>query len=124
MKRFIIALSLLVVAAAAAFFSGFSAQTAIKASSAALYACTVKEKNEELDTLKIKEAVSVWDEKKNIMLLTAVSDDFSEIENNFARLQYYIMFPDFDESSKICYETAVMLENASDNFSFSFRNVF
>ncbi len=124
MKRFIIAVSLLVLAAATAFFSGYSARKAIETSSDALYACTVKEKNKELDTLKIKEAVSVWNSEKNIMLLTSVSDDFSEIENNFTRLEYYIMFPDFEESSKLCYETAAMLEKLSDDFGLNFQNIF
>ncbi len=124
MKRFFVSLALLVAVIASTVFTSFAAVKKLEESKDAVLLCTVKEKNDNLDSLKIKEAIRVWDKNKKFICAVSFYDDFSEIEGKFTELEFYSENPDFEKSSKISYETGALLEERTSGFYVTLENIF
>ncbi len=124
MKRMIIALALLGVIVCTAFVTSDLAGSAIDKTCAALVECTRKKENETIDSLKIKEAVSVWNRNKKILYAVMFHDDFYEIEKSMAKLEYLSRHNDFSRSSWLCAETELLLRNKKEDMNVSFANIF
>lgn len=124
MKRTVVASLLLVLIFVTAAVTFSSAQNAIEKTCQALEACTEKEKNENLDALKTRDALKTWENNKKILFALMFHDDFSDIENNMTELEYCLKNSDFDESVKICAETSAMLVKLRDELGVSFENIF
>lgn len=124
MKRTVIASVLLVLSITIAVSGAALAKNAARKTSHALYACTQTEQNKDLSSKKIKEAVRVWNDNKKILFVITAHDDFFEIENKMTSLEYFIENPAFAESSKLSYETALMMEKLAEDFDIKFENVF
>ncbi len=124
MKRFVVAIVLLVCVATGSFFITSFAENAIAETESALLLCTEKEKSISLDVMKIKTALNIWEKNKKILYTFMFHDDFSETEKNMITLRYLSEFPEFGEIERISRETAMMLDNMRNNFCLNFENIF
>lgn len=124
MKRMIIALVLLGIIICTAFVTFSLAENAIDKTCVALNECTRKGKNEKTDSLKIREAVSVWNSNKKIIYAVMFHEDFSETEKCMAELEYLSRHNDFSRSSQICAEIELLLRNKKEETNISFENIF
>ena len=114
LKRFVVAVVLLLCIIAGSFFVTACAEKAIDETKQAILSCAEKEKDISLDIIKLKNALSVWDKNKKILYAFMFHEDFTEFENNIAVLRYMCDFPDSDKIRKISYESAVMLDSIKE----------
>lgn len=124
MKRFVIALALLVSVVSATAFTSFVASRKLEQSAAAVLVCTEKQKSQKADSAKIREAISVWEKNRAFLFAVTFHDDFSEIEGKITELKYYSFNPDFSKSSKISYETGMFLKGLAKDFYVTLENIF
>lgn len=124
MKRFVVAIVLLICVVAESFFINFFVEKAIAETQGVLLLCTEKEKSTSLDVMKIKTALNTWEKNKKILYTFMFHDDFSETEKNMVTLRYLSEFPEFGEIERICRETAMMLDNMRNKFCVNFENIF
>ncbi len=124
MKRFVIALTLLVFIAVGSFFVTSSAKKAIEETKDALLSCAIKEENISTNVVEIKTALNTWDKNKKILYVFMFHDDFSETEKNMIKLRYLTEFPEPGEIKRLSRESAMMLDNLADAFCVSFENIF
>lgn len=124
MKRFFIALALLAGIITSTACTSFTAAQKLKETSAAVLRCSEAEQNEKLDTKNLKQAVSVWEKNRHFLFAVTFHDDFSEIEEKMTMLRYYSSHPDFAESSKISYESGLMLSSLAEDFYVTLENIF
>lgn len=124
MKRFFISLALLAVIVLGTAFTSFTAGKKLEESGKAILMCTEKEENENMDSLKIKEAIRVWEKNRKFLFAVTFHDDFSEIEEKITELEFYSFKPDFNKSSKISYETGMLLKSLAEDFYVTLENIF
>lgn len=124
MKRLYIALAVFVSVVLSVAVVSFVSEKKLEETSRAFLSCTEKEKNENLDSLKIKEAVKIWEKNKRFLLLFTFHSDFAELEEKITKLQFYSVHPDFEKSSEISYETGVHLSSLAQDFYVSLENIF
>lgn len=120
MKRFFIALALLVTIISGTVFTSFTAGKKLEESGSAVLACAEKG----ADSQKIKEAIRVWEKNRKFLFAVTFHDDFSEIEGKITELEYYSSHPDSEKSSKISYETGMMLKELAEDFYVTLENIF
>ncbi len=124
MKRFFIALALLVAVVSTTAFTSSVASRKLEESADAVLICTEKQKSQQADSEKIREAISVWEKNRKFLLAVTFHDDFSEIEGKMTELEFYSFEPDFNKSSKISYETGMLLKDLAKGFYVTLENIF
>ncbi len=124
MKRLYIALVVFAVVVSSVAVVSAVSEKKLEETSDAFLICVKKEKNENLDSLKIREAVKVWEKNKRFLLLFTFHSDFAELEEKITKLRFYADHPDFEKSSKISYETGEMLTSLAQDFYVSLENIF
>ena len=115
MKRMIIALLLLGIIICTAFVTSHLAEKAIEKTCDALKECVVKEQNEKYNSLKISEAVSVWNRNKKILYAVMYHEDFFEIEKNMLELECLSQCNNFAQSDCLCAKTELLLRNKKED---------
>ena len=120
MKRFVVAIVLILCVFAECFLMNFFAEKAVEETKQALLSCTEKED----DVSKIKIALNIWDKNEKILQLFMTDDDFSEFESNMVSLQYLCDFPENNEVARISSESAIILENMREEFRVNVENIF
>lgn len=124
MKRFVIAIILLVGIVSGNFVITSASENAIKETSDAFLSCAEKEKDISLDVIKIKTALNTWEKNKRLLYMFMFHDDFSEIEKNMVKLRFLSEFPDFSEIKRISLEISMMLDNKRGDFHVNLENIF
>lgn len=123
MKRFVIAILLLVVVSVVCLCITCVAQNAIEETKDALLSCAEKEENISLNVIRIENALNTWEKNKKILYVSMFHDDLSEIENKMITLRYLADYPEYGEISRISRESAMMLGNLKDNFHANVENI-
>ncbi len=124
MKRFIIATVLLTFCFATTLICEKKAESAVNEMIDILHECEKKETSTNLDSAKVNEAIRMWKEKEKFLTLITPNDNFSDIENNFAALAALSGSSDFELSSSLCRETALILVKIADEYNISIENIF
>ncbi len=120
----IIALLLLGIIVCTAFVTSHIVGNAIEKTCDALKECAVKEQNEKYNSLKISEAVSVWNRNKKILYAVMYHEDFSEIEKNMLELECLSQYNNFAQCDCLCARTELLLRNKKEEIKVNFENVF
>ena len=124
MKRMVTALVMLGVIICTAFVTSSLVNNSINSTCAVLGKCTLKGENDDEYSLRIKEAVSLWERNKKIFYLVMFQDDFSVIEENMIKLKFLSENYDFFVILQICNETESMLRNKKEEISVNPENIF
>ena len=120
MKRFVVAIVLILCVFAECFLMNFFAEKAVEETKQALLSCTEKED----DVSKIKIALNIWDKNEKILQLFMTDDDFSEFESNMVLLQYLCDFPMHEEIARISGESVIVLEKSKKKIRLNAKNIF
>ena len=124
MKRLYISLVVFAIVVSSVVLISVTAEKKLEETSRAFLACTEKEKNESLDSLKLENAIRVWEKNKRFLLVFSFHSDFSEIEAKITYLTFCSLYPDFEKSSLVSYETGKMLSDVAEDYCVSFENIF
>ena len=120
----IVALVMLWVIICTAFVSSYLVNSAIDSTCEALENCIQKEENDKAYSLRIKEAISVWERSKKLVYPVMFSEAFSVVEENMIRLEFLSENYDFSGISHLCAETELLLKNKKEESKIDFQNVF
>lgn len=123
MKRFVIAIVLLIGVAGISFGITYAAEDATEETKNALLSCDGQEENGSPDIIKVRTALNTWEKNRKILYMFMFHDDFSEIEKNMITLCLLTDEPDSEEISRVSRESAMLLENMKDNFRVNLANI-
>ena len=124
MKRLVAAIILLVFIILSAFLCNRLTVNTLEDIYNAFISCTVKEKNEDLDTAKIENALYVWQKKQKILYILMSHDDFDGVEDYVIKLQNSVENPDFEISSQVSFVIAEKIKQINQEASLGMDIIF